>query len=305
MKPSAHHYLLWVCAVWVLFWGCHTDTPKADPMPADQSMQLLRQLTSTNEAERFKVQAQAIEDFSDISRRELETVLTSLRKKNVSTLIYACIKTRSEVLYGLNPPATMVLESAAGAFPNIAYYYARVKPSAGLQRLIELYHRNPDRRLPICLALGEVDLPQARSFLLAEARKIKSTGHDVYAQLCGLKGAAGNVTSGDVLWMLEQKLGREEVIALAEVDVRLTDTELKAIWQSGAVKRNYALQRVLGNPDAYFDVLNWIIDQYLKNGNSDMVRQLLLSDSMRTSSSKRVKQYRETILKKIGTSNHT
>jgi hypothetical protein len=272
-------------------------------MPVDQAMALLTQLTSTKESVRFKAQVAAIRHMAAISLRELEAFLTSLRKKNVSALIYVCIKTRSHKLYQLSPPAVMVLESAAGAFPNIAYYYARVKPSSGLEKLIGLYHRYPAQRLPICLALGELDRSKAHSFLLAEARTIKTAGKGVYAHLCGLKGAADVVESKDVLWMLEQKLDREEIIALAEVGVRWSDAQLKSLWQSGAAKRNFALQCILGDPEAFFDIFCWIINQHLDNGDSDMARRLLLSDSLRSSSSRRVQRYRKTALQKIDTPN--
>jgi hypothetical protein len=303
MKPSAQQYLLWFCVLWVLFWGCHGDTSEADPVPVDQAMALLTQLTSTKESERFKAQAPAIHHMGAISHRELETVLTSLRKKNVSALIYVCIKTGNDGLYKLSPPAVMVLESAAGAFPNIAYYYARVRPSSGLEKLFRLYHRYPANRLPICLALGELDRSEAHRFLLAEARKIKTAGKGVYAHLCGLKSAADVVGSKDVFWMLDQKLDREEIIALAQVGVQLSDAQLKTLWQSGAARRNYALQSILGDPEAYFNVLCWVMNQYLDIGDSDIARQLLLSDSLRLSSSRRVQQYRKTVLQKIGTLN--
>jgi hypothetical protein len=272
-------------------------------MSVDQAMALLTQLTSTKESERFKAQAAAIRHTAALSHRELETVLTSLRKKNVSALIYVCIKTRNAVLYKLSSPAVMVLESGAGAFPNIAYYYARVRPSSGLEKLFRLYHRHPANRLPICLALGELDRPEARRFLLTEARKSKRAGEGVLAQLNGLKGAAGVVESKDVFWMLDRKLDREEIIALAEVGVQLSDAQLKTLWQSGASKRNYALQSILGDPEAYFHVLCWIIKQYLDSDDSDKARQLLLSDSLRSSSSRRVQQYRKTVLQKIDTLN--
>lgn len=299
MTQSAKQYLVIICTIWVMLWGCHSDTSKAESMPVDQSMALLTKLTSPHESERFRAQTSAIQRMEEITLRKIEDTLTALRQKNVSTLIYVCIKTQNDALYRMSPPAKMAIENADGAFPNIAYYYARVNPLSGFNELASLYRRYPEHRLPICLALGELKQPDARHFLLTQARKTKSAGESVVAHLHGLKGASNAIDPSQVLFMLDQRLGREEIIALAELDVSLSDSQLQMLWRSGAAKRSFALQSVLGDPEAYFDSLRWIIKQYFDAGQLDIVHQLMLSDSMRMASNERVKQYREAILKKI------
>ena len=167
----AKRLILLICAILMTFGGCPTAPSRTDSrrIPSD----LLTRLTAPEESVRFSVMDQALKDGTLIRAKELETALTNLRKKNISTLIYVCIKTQNTALYHLSAPAAMALENTAGAFPNIAYYYARVDPASGVEALLRLYHRYPNERLAVCLALGEVQQKKVHDFLLKEAKALK------------------------------------------------------------------------------------------------------------------------------------
>ena len=265
--------LVMACTLQILSWGCRPDTPKATSRQLHPTSKLLAQLMSMDESVRFDVQVSALKQIKHVDRQELEEALTALGRKNVSTLIYVCIKSGRRILYEVSPPARMVLEAAAGSFPNIAYYYARVAPESGLDELLRLYRRHPAERLSICLAIGEIQQPEAISFLWVEAQRLKSGGKSAIAQLHGLKGASEGIDTAELFIMLDQRLDREEVIALAELDVRLSDEELKTLWQSGAIKRNFAIQCILGNPEFHYESLSWVVDRYLEAGQTDAVLQ--------------------------------
>ena len=297
-------YMLLICAILVTFGGCLTDPPRTDSKPMDHLIDLLTRLTAPEESERFSVMDKALNKEILIRAKDLESVLTALGKKNVSTLIYVCIKTQNRVLYHLSAPAGMALENSAGAFPNIAYYYARVDPASGIEALLRLYRSQPKERLAVCLALGEVPQKKAREFLLTEAKTIKSAGGRVVEHLSGLKNAPGGVAASDVVWFLEQKLDREEIIVLSEWDVPWTDAQLKSLWRAGTVKRHFAVQCIMGDPDEYFDSLTWMIDQYLQTGDTDTLRQLMLSDGMRSETAVRVRKLRDSTLAKIKATEH-
>jgi len=292
--------LLIVLSLVTLIMGCHEETPNtAFASNNTNNQKLLEQLTDTNESERFSVLEAAKKKIGDIDSKHIEATLTSLRQKNVSTLIYVCIKTSNPILYRLSPPARQALENSTGSFPNIAYYYARVNPDEGLDALIRLYERYPDKRLPICLAIGEVCQKKANEFLLAEAKAIKAKGGMVTDMLAGLKHSCHFISDRDLEWFFMQSLDREELIILSELDFTLPLDKVKAYWKSGGAKRFFAIEYIMGAPDKHFEALNWMIDQYMDAGDADTVRQLLMSDGMRTVDAPRVRKLRDATLQKV------
>jgi hypothetical protein len=291
--------LIVVCLAPILC-GCHNDVPKAAWAAGDKNHpKLLERLTAVDEAERFEVIDAAKSQIGHMEPKEVEVALTSLRPKNLSTLIYVCIESRNPVLYQLSPPARQALENSPGSYPNIAYYYARVNPDNGLKVLFGLYERHPDKRLPVCLAIGEVCQKEARSFLLAKAKAVKAKGRPVTHMLAGLKHSCRSFGEAELDWFLRQSLDREELIALSELNFELPVEKVKTCWQSGGVKRFFAIELVMGQPDKLFDALRWMIDQYLNAGDTNTVKQLMMSDNMRSAASPRVKELCRLTLKKL------
>lgn len=300
MNAIAKAISFWgICVALALSSGCRSDTPKNSTTRTDFSTVMLTRLTSPKEVERFKVLQEAQSHAADFNHADLENALTALRPKNVSTLIYVYLQTRNKALYDLSPAATMALENADGAFPNIAYYYARVQPESGVQKLYQLYQRSPEKKLPICLALGEAPDKNAHQFLVSEAKTIKSTGGEIINQLSGLKNVLKPMPSAMLFWFLEQNLNREELIILSELDIPITDDQLKTLWQSKGIKREFAIQYTLKDPDGCFNSLKWIIAQYLEAGDTQSVKRILFSDSMRAAVAPRVTQFREAMLNTI------
>jgi hypothetical protein len=300
LSHNRSFYILIVLYLVCMFWGCHNDAPKPASLTGDNNHhKLLEQLTAVNEAERFEVLQTAKSKIGHMESKDVEAALTSLRPKNVSTLIYTCIKTSNPVLYHLSPPARQALENSTGSFPNIAYYYARVNPDEGLKALFGLYERYPDKRLPVCLAIGEVCQKEAGDFLRSEAKAVKTDGGMVTHLLAGLKHSCNSIGEVDVEWFLTQSLDREELIALSELNVELSIDRVKTYWKSGGPKRFFAIESIMGDPDKHFEAFCWLIDQYMKAGDTDTVRQLLMSDGMRSMTVPRIKEFRESILEKI------
>jgi hypothetical protein len=280
--------------------GCHRDAPKAASATSHNDCQmLLQRLTDANEAERFGVIGAARSRIGEMGAKEVAAALTALRPKNVSTLIYVCIKTRNPVFYRLSPSARQSLENSPGSFPNIAYYYARVNPGEGLNALFGLYERHPDKRLPVCLAIGEVCQKEAGNFLLAEAKTVKTQGGMVTDMLSGLKHSCRSMGENNLDWFLAQSLDREELIVLSELTLSLPFDKIKTYWKSGGVKRLFAIELIMGQPAKLFDALCWMIDQYMKAGDTDTVRQLMMSDGMRSATSPHVQKFRRSTLNKL------
>lgn len=284
----------------LMLWGCRNDAPRAAAETSDNNCQkLLEQLTAVNEAERFEVVGAAKSQIGHTDPKEIEGAVTSLRPKNLSTLIYICIETRSPVLYHVSPPARQTLENSTGSYPNIAYYYARVNPDDGLKALFGLYERYPDKRLPVCLAIGEVRKKEASDFLLAQAKAVKAEGGTVTYMLAGLKHSRRSIGERDLDWFLMRSLDREELIALSELDFEVSVDKVKTFWKSGGAKRFFAIELVMGQPDRLFNALCWMIDQYMNAGDTDTVKQLIMSDSMRSVTAPRVQEFRQLTLKKL------
>jgi hypothetical protein len=291
-------YLLLIALV--MPWGCPIETPEAQPDAGTLSgMDLLRGLTAMQERTRFDLLETAKKNIDQLAMKDIESALTTLRQKNVSTLIYVFMETKNKRLYQLGPPARRALENSAGSFPNIAYYYARVNPAAGLPALLRLYEQQPKYRLAICLALGEVCQSDAGDFLLTQARHHKRRGEDITPFLSGLKTSCSPVKTEALDWFLKQNLNREELIALSEMDLALPPARLKEFWQAGGQRRFFSIQVILDEPDTHFEVLEWLIAQYLDAGDTETIEQWMHSDSMQAATAKRVIVLRESTLKKI------
>jgi hypothetical protein len=257
---------------------------------------LLNQLTSTDEAIRFG----AIERFKGnldfIESEHLEVTLTSLSPKNVSTLIFVLTRMRSDALYRLSTPARRSIENSQGSFPNIAYYYARVDPRKGLPQLIRLYDEHRDRRIPICKAMGESALSGALFFLTSQALKEKKEERSIMAQLAGLQAYPGNIDHRYIQSLLEQKLNTEEVIMLAKVKTGFRPKHLMALWKTGAEKRSYATEYILGHLPESFAILQRIVNSEIRDQKWDYVIQLMQSDCLQRSEDEDLRKYREAIL---------
>jgi hypothetical protein len=288
--------------VLLLLWGCYVDTPHGKTKRPAKSTVLIKQLTAVDEAKRFKALKKAMHQVASISREDIEEALVSLGDKNVSTLIYLFIKSENALLYHIGPSAKMALENSQGSFPNMAYYYAKVNPSAGIRELNLLYERYPDKRMAICLALGSMKSDDAFKLLLTKAKSEKKLGNNILSQLCGLKGTLRRLSADSVLSFLNQKLDREEVITLSEIPATLTHEQHKQLWTSQGPQKTYVVQSVLGNPVKYFDTLRRIVQQLKQAGDGETIRQLMLSDGMRNVTKSEIKQYRDDILNELKSS---
>jgi hypothetical protein len=174
-----------------------------------------------------------------------------------------------------------------------------VNPDDGLKALFGLYERYPDKRLPVCLSIGEVRKKEAGNFLLAEAKAVKAEGGTVTYMLAGLKHSCRSIGESNLDWFLMRSLDREELIALSELDFELAIDKVKTYWKSGGAKRFFAIELVMGQPDRLFDAFCWMIDQYMNAGDTDTVKQLIMSDSLRTVTAPRVQEFRQITLKKL------
>jgi len=282
--------------------GCQSKEPKTLGNNSDARHAtglLLSQITSPNETERFDVLEEVKKQVGHIRPKDIEQALTSLRKKNVSTLIFVLMETESNAIYKLHPPARMASENSEGSFPNIAYYYARVNPQRGLPELYRLYKEHPTQRLAICKAIGRVGTSEAIEFLMEKAEKQKQLGGSTIPHLAGLESSNKIVEEANIVWFLEQDLDREESILLAHSKARFTQEELVSLYNAGKSKRAYAIEYVFRDPSKNFEALCSIIEKEMANKQYDRVLQLLMSDSMRRSKDQRVKKYRESVITRI------
>lgn len=282
--------------------GCLTkkqSISKQDNGPGSEFTPLLTQLTSTKESERFAILERAEECTGDIGVPDVEQALTSLRRKNVSTLVFVLMKADNDVLYRIGVPARMTVENSEGSFPNIAYYYARVSPQKGFHELVLLYKKRSDERLAICKAIGEVGTPEASEFLMAEARMQADAGNSMIPFLAGLQSSSKAIDVSRVAWFLEQELDREEIILLSHLKTRFMQKDLIAFYDKGGRKRTYAIQHIFSDPAVNLDALRSVVTRALENNQHDTVRQWMMSDSMRGVEDQRVKEYRESVLDEV------
>lgn len=260
--------------------------------------QILNQLLSPNEAERFKVIEEAKKRHKEISFENIRTALKSSTQKNVSTLIFVLIETGRDDIYRLNLSERQTIEKAEGSFPNIAYYYARVNPEKGIEELFRLYDQYSEQMMFVCKAIGEVGTPKANNFLLNQAISLKKSGKSIYSQLAGLSITRQTIKAEQIGWFLEQKLDREEIIKLARLKTDFDWKQIVSFYHAGKKKRFFATEYILGEPDRYFEALRDIVDYELKQGNRDSVLQIMMSDSIRNCPSERVREYRKSVLPK-------
>lgn len=260
---------------------------------------LLDQLTSLNEAERFRALDKAKKEINKIAVKRIDNCLTSLRPKNVSTLIFLLMDMKNDALYKVSSAARMSVENSQGSFPNIAYYYARVQPQTGISELYRLYGIKPDQILAISKAIGEVGTPEAMKFLLTAARSQKKQGKDIYPILAGLKYSHNSVKEEEVFWLLEQELNREELISLSHLKVEFAQKDLIKLYREGGRKKKYAVEYIFRDPVANFESLKWIVDREIENKNYELVLQWMMSDNVQKSNNQQVISYKERVIKKI------
>ncbi|MCP4345730.1 MAG: hypothetical protein GY795_09415 [Desulfobacterales bacterium] len=260
---------------------------------------ILTRLLSHKEAERFRVLEKAKERFSSIKTSGIENALVSLQKKNVSTLIFVLTEIRSEAVYNMDSTVQRVLENSEGSFPNIAYYYARVRPRKGLFHLGRLYETHSIQRLFICKAIGETGFSEALDFLMAEAEKQKISGKNIIPHLAGLQCMNKIMNKADISRFLEQELSREEIILLSGLKTDFSQADLISFCKHRKIKNEYAVQYVFRNPGHNFKAFRFIVEKQLNNKQYDKVLQLMMSDGIRRTGDQHVRQYRESVLAKI------
>lgn len=260
---------------------------------------ILNQLTSADEAERFKAMDRIKAQEGLVTVRDIEQSLASLRKKNVSTLIFVLMEAGSDILYRVGLPAKMALENSEGSFPNIAYYYAKIQPAKGLTELYRLYGKQSDERMAICKAIGEVGTREATNFLMAEALREKQAGNSMIPHLAGLQHSRRIMGKSEIGRFLGQNPDREEIILLSRFDSDLDSDTLIAFYTEGGIKRSYAVEYVFREPGVHFNVLCFMTDTEVEKQNYDAVLQWMMSDSIRQCRDERVRQYRESVLARI------
>ncbi|GBC60344.1 hypothetical protein DENIS_1295 [Desulfonema ishimotonii] len=192
----------------------------------------------------------------------------------------------------------MVLENSETAFPNLAYYYARIRPEKGLTCLIRLYESQPARRLPICKAIGEIGTPAALNFILTGIWLKKKQDKDIYSLLAGLKSSGRIVEKNEIKWLLSQKLNREEFMILSHLRTKFTQEELIGLFQKSPGEQAYAVQYIFSNPSENFESLKWVVAREYGRRNYNTVLQWMLSDSMRKITNKDICDYREEMIRK-------
>lgn len=279
-----------------------SDAPEDSPssQPKDQEISiLLNKLTSPSEAERFQALRKAEGEMAHIPPEAIERLLTCLRQKNVSTLIFALIQAENDAIYHLSPSAQAAAERSPGSFPNIAYYYARVSPEKGLPQLKRLYEKYPGQRLFICQSIGETGVSEAVEFLLKTGKTEKQLGNSLFPFLAGLRASEKVLEKNEILWFLDQDLDREELISLSYLSTRIGQKELVSLYQEGRQKRVYAIQYIFRDPGGNFEALCAIIDKAIENKNYDQVRRLMMSDSILKCEDQQVREYREAVLGRI------
>ena len=265
---------------------------QAGPSPAATT------LTSTDEAERFG----ALESLQNgkvvLTDDQATAALSELRPKNVSTLLFWLMESGSDLVYRLEAPARNTAETAEGAFPNIAFYYARIRPEEGLTSLLRLYSERPDQRMTLCKAIGETGLPRAREFLI---REMSAEKPDLIPLLAGYRFMTVPLAQRQVKTLLSRSLGRDELVALAKAPADFSDAELRSLFAAGdAATRFYVTETVFFRPDVYLAPIETIVADLMQKGDIDAVRRLMMSDGIRRSRDAGVREYRDQVLKKIG-----
>jgi hypothetical protein len=260
---------------------------------------VLAQLTSPDEAMRFKALETARLQIRHLQTEDLSRVLGDTRDRNVSSLIFLLMEEKNDLLYRLSPPLLNALTEEKGAFPNIAYYYARVLPQKGLTALSDLYEHHPEHRLAICKAIGHVGTPEAVTFLFSAAKAAKGHGKELFNVLAGLQQSRQVLPDEVLEWFLNQRLDREALIALSENEVSLSDKDLETLYAADGQKRFFAVESIFRRPAKHIEALKYIVETELGKKHYDYVRQLMMADRMRNTLDPALKTYRQTILDRI------
>lgn len=254
-------------------------------------------IVSLDEAERFTALESLRTGKTVLTEDATTAILTDPRPKNVSTLLFRLMESGSDLVYRLPPPALMTAETATGAFPNIAYYYARIRPQDGLAALQRLYSARPDQRMAVCKAMGETGLPEAGAFLL---REMNEKDPDLISLLAGYRLMNASLPAVQVNGLLSRSLNRDELVTLAKTPADFSESDLNALFAAGDARtRFYVTETAFFRPDVYLGVIERIVSDLLKKGDADAVRRLMMSDGIRRSRDARVREYRDEVLKRL------
>jgi hypothetical protein len=259
---------------------------------------LLEKLTSPREADRYQAIEAAKKSAESFTAEEVEGALTQIREKNVSALIFFFMESRNDVVYRLGVPARMTLENSPGSFPNIAFYYARVRPSEGLKALLKLYETHEDQKMAICKAIGETGSPDGAAFLMRKAEQAQKTGSRI-PMLAGLKVLHRTVDKTRIASFLNADLDREEIILLSQLKTDFSGDELISLYNGNNRQRTYALEYIFMAPENNFESLQFIINEMMERQQFDRVRELLMSDRIRSSADPRIRGFRQSVLEKV------
>jgi hypothetical protein len=279
----------------------HGDPPPPSDTKASEQQEvtlLLEKLISQKEADRYQAVEAAKKRSGRFTAEEIESTLTGIRQKNVSALIFVFMETRNDIFYRLGVPARMTLENAEGSFPNIALYYARVRPSEGFNALVTLYETHADQKMAICKAIGETGSPEGAAFLIHKAEQADKTGSRI-PMLAGLKVLRQTVDKSRIASFLNLDLDREEIILLSQLKTDFSVDELISLYKGSSRQRAYALEYIFMTPEDNFAALQFIINEMMELRQFDRVRELLMSDRIRSSTDQQVRRFRESVLEKV------
>ena len=283
-------YLLLFYIVFALF----SSMDRSSARPAQEI--LWYQLTSPLETERYAALEQAMAQVDLIDVKDLENCLTSLRKKNVSTLIFVLMKSKNVVLYEINSLAQKALEHSDGSFPNIAYYYGRVNCEKGLKELLRLYKTFENQKLFICKAIGEIGTDEAVNFLISEAEVQKEAGKNIVPFLAGLKESKTVIDKMLIEYCLSSQINREELIALSYLHTNLTREDILCLYDKGEKQQEYVIQYLFSKPIKNFKIIQSIIQKELDSKEYEKILQWLRSDSLCLVKNHEIQEYRKKII---------
>lgn len=299
----------WVVVV-VLAFACvtsHGGNPThSNRIPHEgQDMEtVLVQLLSPNEASRFQALDTAKKHSGMFAADEIDRALMHGREKNVSTLIFVFMETNNDILYRLSPPAKKELENSRGSFPNIAYYYARVRPSDGLTALFHLYATHDEAKMAICKAIGETGDLRGAAFLLRKTEQAQGAGSRI-PMLAGLTGIRSTVDKSHIASLLTADLDREEIILVSKLNTDFSQKELISFYRGNHRERAYALEYIFRTPEANFEALRSIVVDMITQKQMDRARELMMSDRIRRSTDERVQEFRKLVMEQVDSQVHS
>lgn len=290
----------WVLIV-VLAFACassHGGNPShANRTPQDgrDAAALLAQLLSPNESSRFQAIDAAKKKSDMFAADEIDRALMHRGEKNVSTLLFVFMETGNDMLYRLGPHAKKELENSRGSFPNIAYYYSRIRPSEGITALFRLYETHDEGKMAICKAIGETGDPQGAAFLLRKTEQAQGAGNRI-PMLAGLTGSRSTVDKSRIASLLTADLNREEIILVSALPTDFSQNELISFYRGSHRERAYALEYIFRAPEANFEALRSIVVEMITQKQMDKARELMMSDRIRQSTDVRVRELRELVI---------